>query len=282
MEAESVIQQYYFYNAAFNATRALYISTYGLFLTDSVRLPVSWIPWLLAINLIVTTICEAPTGAYADLHGRRRSFLLACFVTTLGYLIYSTSSIVAGFAPRLGIAILGEMSLALGFGFYSGALDAWAVDLQPSGAEPQALKKIFVHGQLWKNIFYAIGGVVGVALFAKRENALVPGTFLSAAILCGILTLHAARHMRRDETRSVDGCHQIDQPIAALRRLARQVLLGTRIVWSDFRLSGLVATAAIAFLYLQVLVLYWPWFLAHSGTSSIAGAKGAAVPIAVS
>lgn len=76
--AANVARQYYIYNASFNASRAVYISTYSLFLTQVLGFPISWAPWLLAANLVSTMMAEVPTGAYGiSLGGTRVSRLHA-------------------------------------------------------------------------------------------------------------------------------------------------------------------------------------------------------------
>ena len=82
-QKSSAVTAYYVLNAWFNSSRAVYISTYSLFLVLVLQLKLEHIPWLLVVNLLVTTMSELPTGAYADLMGRRRSFLLGVIILSM-------------------------------------------------------------------------------------------------------------------------------------------------------------------------------------------------------
>src|SRR3989344_4988983 len=73
------------------------------------------------VNFVFFTtlfICEIPTGAVADVFGRKVSFVCSCFLYALGMFIYSASNSFWGFA-------LAEMTAAIGNTFASGAFQAW-------------------------------------------------------------------------------------------------------------------------------------------------------------
>lgn len=70
---------------------------------------------------LALTLFEIPTGAVADVFGRKTSVVLSCFIYSLGFLIYWKSNSVAGF-------ICAEVIAALGSTFHTGAFQAWLVD----------------------------------------------------------------------------------------------------------------------------------------------------------
>src|SRR4051812_24291112 len=116
MDSAHIKRQYFLYNSVFNGSRALYISTYSLFLGDVLSLSVGWIPWLLVINLVATTVCEIPTGAVADVYGRNKSFLIGCVLTVIGYLAYCLTATVIDktqASTRMLLACLAEVFLAV-------------------------------------------------------------------------------------------------------------------------------------------------------------------------
>ncbi|MBP9761937.1 hypothetical protein KBD11_02595, partial [Candidatus Saccharibacteria bacterium] len=49
------------------------------------------------INLVNSTffvtlfLCEIPTGAFADVYGRKASYVVACILTTIGMAVYGCS-----------------------------------------------------------------------------------------------------------------------------------------------------------------------------------------------
>lgn len=82
---------------------------------------------LFEVNLVLTTflltafLFEVPTGAVADVFGRKISFLLSCLVRSGAFLLYWVSDDLPDF-------LLAEFVDAIGTTLATGALDAWAVD----------------------------------------------------------------------------------------------------------------------------------------------------------
>jgi MFS family permease len=66
-------------------------------------------------------LCEIPTGAFADIFGRKKAFVLACLFRALSEFTYGLSHTIGGF-------IISEIIAAVGFTFMNGALKAWLVD----------------------------------------------------------------------------------------------------------------------------------------------------------
>ncbi len=97
---------------------------------------------LFEINLInvaffVTLfLCEVPTGAFADVFGRKTSVVLSCGVFTLGMLIYAASDGFWGF-------IVAEILAAIAATLVSGAFDAWLVDSLKHQGSDRPLRPIF-------------------------------------------------------------------------------------------------------------------------------------------
>lgn len=82
---------------------------------------------LFQINLIncafygALILLDVPTGAFADVFGRKKSVVLSFFVFSLAWMIYGYSKTFVGF-------ISAELIGALASTFLNGALRAWAVD----------------------------------------------------------------------------------------------------------------------------------------------------------
>jgi len=73
------------------------------------------------VNLVffsVMFLAEIPTGAIADIYGRRLSFMLACLLEAIGMFVYAFSDTFVGFA-------IAEALIALGATCASGAFQAW-------------------------------------------------------------------------------------------------------------------------------------------------------------
>jgi len=87
--------------------------------------------------LIVTmTLAEIPTGAVADLMGKKKTLILAFFLETVGALMMAT-------APNFQILVLSVFVMCVGGAFYSGTIDALVFDsLKEEGKEDSYDKKI--------------------------------------------------------------------------------------------------------------------------------------------
>src|SRR5262245_23031401 len=76
---------------------------------------------VLATYFVVTFLFEIPTGAVADVFGRRISFILACSTRMVAFGLYY-------FADGYLDCLIAEAVDAIGTTLASGALHAWAVD----------------------------------------------------------------------------------------------------------------------------------------------------------
>ncbi len=106
-----------------------------------------------AIFYVTLFTCEIPTGAFADVFGRKASFVTACALLSLSMIVYGVSSTFAGF-------VMAEMIGAVGNTFRSGAFQAWLVDsLKHQGYEGE-----FNHIFGRESIINKIGGGLGALL----------------------------------------------------------------------------------------------------------------------
>lgn len=79
--------------------------------------------------MIAIAVSEIPTGIFADLVGRKHSFLISNLIMAAGLMIYF-------FSHNFWMFIAAEMIAGIGMTFRSGALEAWVVDaVAESGAD---------------------------------------------------------------------------------------------------------------------------------------------------
>lgn len=71
--------------------------------------------------LLVVFLFEVPTGAVADVFGRKTSYLISCVLMGVSFIVYALSTTFWGF-------VLAETLCAIGVTFCSGAYEAWMVD----------------------------------------------------------------------------------------------------------------------------------------------------------
>ncbi|MGB8683445.1 MAG: MFS transporter [Candidatus Binatus sp.] len=76
---------------------------------------------VLATYFVVLFLTDVPTGAFADLLGRRRSFVLGASLRVAAFLLYFV-------AHHYYVFIIAESIDGIGTTFGNGAIDAWGVD----------------------------------------------------------------------------------------------------------------------------------------------------------
>ena len=105
-----------------------------------------------AVFFTTLFIFEIPTGAFADVFGRKASFIISCFLFSLGMFIYAASGSFLAFA-------LAEFTSAIGNTFASGAFQAWMVDRLKHHGYKGSLSAVFAKEQ---QIHHGVG--IGAAL----------------------------------------------------------------------------------------------------------------------
>ena len=112
---------------------ALFLLSRGLDLFQMSAVP--------AIYFITTFLFEVPTGAVADLMGRRVSFLLSCVTRMVAFGLYA-------FARGFADCVIAEFIDALGSTWATGALDAWAVDGMAAEGNRCAADRFFTRAHM--------------------------------------------------------------------------------------------------------------------------------------
>jgi len=155
---------------------------YALFLLSR-GLDLLQINLVLATYLIAAFLFEVPTGAIADLVGRRLSFLLSCGLRAAAFALYA-------FAHGFADCLVAEFIDAIGTTLASGALDAWAIDGMRTEGNTRASDRFFARAQMLARTLMIAGGLAGGYLAQRRMEltwfagtAVFTATGLAAALL---------------------------------------------------------------------------------------------------
>jgi MFS family permease len=122
---------------------------------------------LLEINMVnvcyyvAIFLCEIPTGAFADVYGRKRAFVVAHCIGSLSMFLYGVSSHFWQFAYA-------EIITAIGVTFSSGAFEAWLVDTLKHEGNTTPLQKVFGRNEYWKQGSVLLGSLTG-SLIAEYD-----------------------------------------------------------------------------------------------------------------
>lgn len=138
-----------------------------------------------AIFFLTLFICEIPTGAFADIFGRKTSFVVACFLLALGKYIYGLSSTMTFF-------VIAEIILAVAFTFQNGAFQAWFVDSMRHHGYEDSFTAIFGRQSLICQICSILGAITGSYLYAVDSTLpwLVGGILLVVLMLVAYLIMN--------------------------------------------------------------------------------------------
>lgn len=126
---------------------------------------------LFEVNLVNMTffatmfLFEIPTGAVADVFGRKVSFVASCFLFALGMFMYSMANSFWGFAAA-------EITSAIGATLASGAFQAWLVDRIKHYGYEDSLSPIFAKQQYVTGIAGIVGALCGA--FLADKNIVLP------------------------------------------------------------------------------------------------------------
>lgn len=180
-----IISQYYILSCLFNAGGIQVIS--AIYVTFLIKNGLS----LLEVNLVNMSfyltlfICEIPTGAFADIFGRKKSFVLACVLMCLSMLVYGCSHTFFGF-------VVAEVICGIAMTFRSGAFQAWLVDsLKHHGYEGE-YHHIFGREGFIRQVGGGIGAVLGSYLAVSNPSA----PWFLGGVVMGITALLAQFTMK--------------------------------------------------------------------------------------
>jgi MFS family permease len=157
MTAAAIRRRYYLLTGSHTLAASLIWGVNTLFLLDS-GLNIFQVFLVNAVFTAAMTLFEIPTGAVADSRGRKVSLQwssVMLFAGTLGYLAAGTWGLgLVGFIAASSV-------LGLGFTFFSGAAEAWAIDeLKALGDEENSIQ-LFANAATASSVTMLIGTIVG-------------------------------------------------------------------------------------------------------------------------
>jgi len=210
---------------------ALFLLSRGLDLFQTSAVP--------AVYWIVSFVFEVPTGAFADVAGRKTAFMLSCMIRMIAFGLYAYSN-------TFGEFIAAEFVDALGSTLANGALDAWAVDGMRSEGHTQRTDRFFARAQMFMRTAIIAGGLAGGYL-AQYDMTL---PFLAAASAFAVTGIVAAVWMREIRPRA-DAIVHVHRSLTGTMRAALTTVRRAPVL---LLLCGLTFALAFATMPAQ---MYW-------------------------
>lgn len=190
-------------------------------------------------------VFEIPTGAFADVFGRKTSVVFSGLFNTLGTLVYFLAKGFWGFAAA-------ESLLAIGSTFVSGAFTAWAIDRMKHFGHVGGTKNLFVKEQQVMLGAAIVGGLLGSFIGAKNLSL----TWLVSSMLFLVWTVLAFWGLREEYFQRQS--FSFREGFRALKRTTRSsVEFGVRHKTVRF----ILLIGALQYLCLMPGNMQWqPWF----------------------
>jgi MFS family permease len=149
---------YYAVFGLYNVSWSFLGPMYAWFLLDR-GLDLFEINLVLAVYLITAFLFEVPTGAVADVFGRKVSFIASCVVRSFAFALYA-------FCDELHEFLFAEFIDAIGTTLASGALDAWAVDGMREEGDDTPKDRFFARSLVLARAMMIASGIAGGYLAA--------------------------------------------------------------------------------------------------------------------
>ena len=188
------------------------------------------------INLvyhITIPLLEAPTGAIADLIGRKRSYLFSNVLQIIGFLTYAFAHSFVGF-------VLAEFILAVSYTYASGCTDAhlWetvSAHATSEGLEEFETKDVNRSAQFSKEIVIRAAGAIGGSIgpLMASVNMSLPWFASAGGVVISSIIAYKLLRSDSENNKVVHASHTLVLPsikkaieqIRSSRNLTRQVVL---------------------------------------------------------
>jgi MFS family permease len=193
---------------------------------------------------LVEGLFEVPTGILADMLGRRLSVLISFVMRAIGY-----SALF--FFDSAAVAVAGTLFAAVGTTFYSGSMEAWAVD-ELGDSAGKNLDQLFTRSRVAENAGLFLGTMVGAALGMLNlawPQLLAGSTCAIGAGVCALLMTEHHKPASRPEPGTLR---------AQVRTSLHEVVGGTRrTLRGDKVLVSLILGAALLWLFRGIPGVQW-------------------------
>lgn len=202
-----------------------------------------------AIYFTTLFVFEIPTGAFADIFGRKHSFVISTAVMSVSMLVYGLADTFWGF-------VCAEVIAAFGMTFKTGAFQAWLVDSLRHQGFYRPLHRIFGRSAFYNQVGGSVGAITGA--YAGSYYDSLPWLMGSAGMF--LVTLLAFFSMKEDYF--VQKSYSWSSGLEAMRETARTSF---RYAKKDRAVRFILVATFVQIYSVQALNMYWqPFFRNHS------------------
>jgi MFS family permease len=152
-----VVRQYYLLLVLQRCGVSMTLAAYPTFLLDK-GLNLLEMNLVNVVFFVTMFVCEIPTGAFADVFGRKQSFIVSCALYALAMLTYAFSTVFWQFT-------IAEILAAAATTFFSGAFDAWLVDKLKHRGHEGNLSPVFARASQFGTLAGLVAALAGSVLY---------------------------------------------------------------------------------------------------------------------
>jgi MFS family permease len=275
-KAKRTIYLYLFFSSMEMVSHSFIFAVYVIFLLSH-QLNLFQVNLVNVAFFLTILICELPTGAVADIYGRKVSFVLSFFMNSLGLLLYAFSTSFWGF-------VLAEVIIGVGMTLSSGAFEAWMVDTLKHHNHNGSLGSIFSKEHQLLPLSSLVSALIGG--FLADKNMIFPwiaGSVFSFIIGVAAILLIKEEYFARKKFSFANSISSVRGMVASgvnygiKNKIVRFICLvtaiqyfstqGVNMQWQPFFAEFLSNNASLGVLYsVIVVVLAWgaylsAWFL---------------------
>ncbi len=156
------IRKYTVISLLFRLSSSLIAPGYTLFLAEK-GLNLFEINMVNVVFYVTLLMFEIPTGAFADIYGRKNSVVVSCFMCSLGALMYGNSHTFIGFACS-------ESTLGIGITFMNGAFMAWLKDSLTYHGHTDKMHSILAKTSVVSSVGPIVGTLLGAYLVGINSH----------------------------------------------------------------------------------------------------------------
>ena len=149
----NILRRYYSVWAMYSFASGFLFGVYPIFLHTR-GLNQFQINSVLATFFVVLFVTDVPTGAFADLLGRRRSYVLGAALRVCAFIVYF-------FAHHYWVFLIAESIDGVGTTFGNGAIDAWGVDALDDAGYEGVKDRLFSRISQMSTATFMVSAVVG-------------------------------------------------------------------------------------------------------------------------
>lgn len=224
---------------------------------------------LIETVLIVTlTVMEIPTGAIADLLGKRKTLILAFFFEVIGGFMMAV-------APNFGVLISSVFVMCVGGALYSGTLDALVYDSLKEQAKESSFDRVISTINAIALVTIAISGAIGGFLYLLSPRFPFYANAIGYAI--GLIVSFFLKEPAIDTVKfsfpnfvkqTMQGFRQLTKSVDVKRQTTLLLTIGVFVVIADEMFDGFLGVE-FGFLEQQLGLLFSVIYLVAAATSRL-------------